>query len=67
MNKCKGEPEKAISNFSKMLSDTQSDLAQEMTIDPYKFDFITLRQDYGEKELKDALMENVQSFPLQIK
>lgn len=57
---------KAISNFDKILPDAQSDLAQEMTKDPYNFDFLTLRQDYDEKELKDALMENVQSFLLEL-
>ena len=40
---------KAISNFEKILPDTQSDLAQEMTKDPYNFDFLTLRQNYDEK------------------
>lgn len=53
---------KAISNFKKVLPDSQSDLAQEMTKDPYNFDFLTLREGYDEKELKDALMANVQSF-----
>lgn len=57
---------KAISNFDKILPDTQSDLAQEMTKDPYNFDFLTLRQNYDEKELKDALMANVQSFLLEL-
>lgn len=46
---------KAITNFSQTLPAIQSDLAQEITKDPYKFDFITLTQSYNEKELKDAL------------
>ena len=37
-----------------------------MTKDPYNFDFLTLRQDYDEKELKDALMANVQNFLLEL-
>lgn len=57
---------KAVANFSKILPDTQSDLAQEMTKDPYNFDFLTLRQNYDEKELKDALIESVQSFLLEL-
>lgn len=57
---------KAITNFDKILPDAQSDLAQEMTKDPYNFDFLTLRQNYDEKELKDALMANVQSFLLEL-
>lgn len=39
---------------------------QEMTKDPYNFDFLTLREGYDEKELKDALMANVQSFLLEL-
>jgi predicted nuclease of restriction endonuclease-like (RecB) superfamily len=57
---------KAISNFKKVLPDVQSDLAQEMTKDPYNFDFLTLREGYDEKELKDALMENVQIFLMEL-
>ena len=57
---------KAISNFSKALPDAQSDLALEMTKDPYNFDFLTIRADYDEKELKDALMNNVQKLLLEL-
>ena len=37
---------KAISNFSRVLPEVQSDLAQEMTKDPYSFDFLSLRDKY---------------------
>ena len=37
-----------------------------MTKDPYNFDFLTLRERYDEKELKDALMDNVQRFLLEL-
>lgn len=57
---------KAITNFNLTLSAMQSDLAQEITKDPYKFDFITLTQSYNEKELKDALMDNIQKFLLEL-
>ena len=57
---------KAITNFSQTLPAIQSDLAQEITKDPYKFDFITLTQSYNEKELKDALMDNIQKFLLEL-
>ena len=46
---------KAISNFRAVLPDTHSDLAQSITKDPYNFDFLTIREKYDEKELKDAL------------
>ena len=57
---------KAISNFSKVLPDVKSDLAQQMTKDPYNFDFLALREGYDEKELKDALMADVQNFLLEL-
>ncbi len=57
---------KAITNFDKVLPSVQSDLAQEMTKDPYNFDFLTIRKNYDEKELKDALMQNVQSLLMEL-
>lgn len=57
---------KAITNFNLTLPAMQSDLAQEITKDPYKFDFITLTQSYNEKELKDVLMDNIQKFLLEL-
>lgn len=57
---------KAISNFDRTLPSPQSDLAQEMTKDPYNFDFLTMTQGYYEKELKDALMDNFQRFLLEL-
>ena len=57
---------KAVSNFKVSLPAIQSDLAQQITKDPYNFDFLTIRQDYDEKELKDALMDNLQKFLLEL-
>ena len=57
---------KAITNFEKLLPDIGSDLAREITKDPYNFDFLTLREGYDEKELKDALMNNIQKFLLEL-
>lgn len=57
---------KAISNFANVLPAPQSDLAQAMTKDPYNFDFLTIQENYNEKELKDALMANVQSFLMEL-
>ena len=42
------------------------DLAQAITRDPYTFDFLTLRESYDEKELKDALMDNITRFLLEL-
>ena len=46
---------KAVSNFQLKLPEAQSDLAQQTLKDPYNFDFLTLREEYDEKELEDAL------------
>jgi predicted nuclease of restriction endonuclease-like (RecB) superfamily len=57
---------KAITNFELTLPAPQSDLAQEMTRDPYNFDFLTIRAQYDEKELKDALISNVQRLLMEL-
>ena len=57
---------KAINNFQESLPNVQSDLAKEITKDPYNFDFISIREGYNEKELKDALMDNIQKFLLEL-
>ena len=57
---------KAITNFALTLPEDQSDLAQAITKDPYNFDFLTMREKYDEKELKDALMDNIAHFLLEL-
>ena len=57
---------KAVTNFALTLPTPQSDLAQAMTRDPYIFDFLTIREKYDEKELKDALMDKVESFLIEL-
>lgn len=50
---------KAITNFSSTLPAPESELAQQLTKDPYQFDFLTISETYKEKELKDALVSNI--------
>ena len=57
---------KAVSNFKYTLPSVQSDLAQAITKDPYNFDFLTLRENYDEKELKQSLMDNLHDFLLEL-
>lgn len=57
---------KAVSNFQSTLPSPQADLAQEITKDPYQFDFLAIRERYDEKELKDALMDNITTFLLEL-
>lgn len=56
----------AVSNFAVALPEPDSDLAQEMTKDPYCFDFVALTPKYREKELKDAMMAHIEKFLLEL-
>ena len=57
---------KSINNFDRLLPDMQSDLAKETLKDPYNFDFVKLTGKYREKELEDALVENITKFLLEL-
>lgn len=57
---------KALTNFAQTLPAVQSDLAQAITKDPYNFDFLTIQETYNEKELKDALLNDVSDFLLEL-
>ena len=50
---------KALTNFTKTLPDAMSDLAQELTKDPYNFAFTGITGRYNERLLKDALLNNI--------
>ena len=53
---------KAISNFKETLPIIQGDLAQQITKDPYNFDFLAMRERYDERDLEDGLVANVTKF-----
>jgi predicted nuclease of restriction endonuclease-like (RecB) superfamily len=57
---------KAISNFEKKLPAAHSDLAKAILKDPYCFDFLTLSQKHTERELENALMEQLTHFLLEL-
>jgi len=57
---------KALTNFSRLLPEPQSDLANEVVKDPYNFDFITLTEPYRERELEDALTANITKFLVEL-
>lgn len=57
---------KAITNFNRLLPAPQSDLAQQTLKDPYNFDFLSMRNGYVERELEDALTENITKFLLEL-
>ena len=57
---------KALSNFKSVLPAPESDLAQEMTKDPYNFTFAGIRDKYNETQLKNALLTNITSFLVEL-
>ena len=57
---------KAVTNFKTTLPPAQSDLAQQLTKDPYLFDFLTLRDDANERAVEDALLTHVEKFLLEL-
>jgi len=57
---------KALNNFERLLPEVQSDLAKEVLKDPYNFDFLTLTENYKERELETALSENITKMLLEL-
>ena len=57
---------KALTNFSKTLPEDTSDLAQELTKDPYDFAFTGLTGRYNERLLKDKLLGNITQFLVEL-
>ncbi|MCX6902431.1 MAG: PDDEXK nuclease domain-containing protein [Verrucomicrobia bacterium] len=57
---------KAVTNFKATLPPPQSDLAQQITKDPYLFDFLNLRDDANERAVEDALVAHVEKFLLEL-
>lgn len=57
---------KALTNFTRTLPDETSDLAQELTKDPYNFAFTGITKPYNEQILKDALLTNISQFLLEL-
>lgn len=53
---------KALTNFKTTLPTVTSELAQELTKDPYNFAFTGITQPYNERILKDALLNNITNF-----
>jgi predicted nuclease of restriction endonuclease-like (RecB) superfamily len=56
----------AITNFERTLPDTQSDLAQELIKNSYTFDFLSISSEAREQELKNALVDHIRNFLLEL-
>lgn len=57
---------KAVTNFDRLLTNPQSDLAKQTLKDPYNFDFLTLDTYYRERELENGLTQNITRFLLEL-
>lgn len=57
---------KALTNFKVTLPDASSDLAQEITKDPYNFAFAGITGRYNERRMKDALLHNITNFLVEL-
>lgn len=57
---------KALTSFARLLPTPESDLAQQITKDPYIFDFAKMSEPYKEYELKKAFLQNISRFLLEL-
>ncbi len=57
---------KAITNFKATLPPSDSDLAQQLTKDPYVFDFVAMTDQHNERELETQLVKHMQKFLLEL-
>ena len=57
---------KALTNFERTLPAETSDLAQELTKDPYDFAFTGITGRYNERLLKDTLLGNITQFLVEL-
>ena len=56
----------AITNFSNTLPAPQSQLAKEILKDPYHLGFLSMNEEYEEKDLEDELVSKVTQFLLEL-
>ena len=56
----------ALTNFDTTLPKPESDLAQDYFKDPYHFEFLQMNEEYTEKDLKDALMDKLVQFLIEL-
>ena len=57
---------KALTNFRCSLPKPESDLAKEITKDTYNFAFACITGKYNERKLKDALLNNISNFLIEL-
>jgi predicted nuclease of restriction endonuclease-like (RecB) superfamily len=57
---------RAVANFDRTLHSPQSDLARDITKDPYNFDFLALGDDAKERDLGSGLIDHLRQFLLEL-
>ena len=57
---------KALTNFNQHLDEKQGALATNVLKDPYNFDFVQLRRHYDERDLEQALAQDITRFLLEL-
>ena len=55
-----------IDNFSQALPLVDKNIASQIMKDPYEFDFLAIRDDCDERELKDELTNHIETFLLEL-
>lgn len=66
MNRLRERTGAALSNFSESLPPADSELAQQLTRDPYVLDFLDIVGPAAERDLEDAIMSRLQEFLLEL-
>jgi predicted nuclease of restriction endonuclease-like (RecB) superfamily len=57
---------KALTNFERTLPTPVSDLAHESLKDPYRFDFLSIGAEAGERAIEDGLVGHISKFLLEL-
>jgi predicted nuclease of restriction endonuclease-like (RecB) superfamily len=57
---------KATTNFDRTLPPIHSDMAQQTLKDPYIFDFLTIDNEFRERELETELLKHIQEFLIEL-
>jgi len=56
----------ALTNFTRTLPASQSELAQQILKDPYSFDFLSLGPEMAERDLQRGLIEHLRALILEL-
>jgi len=57
---------RATTNFKRTLPEETSDLAAQSLKNPYNFDFLSMTENYNERELENALISQITQFLLEL-